>query len=83
MIKKFERQEKAQVRLNDNVHLLHETIPTRLGEVAVLCNVHKPTQRVETREITRIMFQAKEQDKTPGTELNEMEIIFYLIKSSK
>lgn len=52
MITKFERQEKPQVRLNDNVHFLYETIPTRLGEVAVLCNVHKPTQRMKTSEIT-------------------------------
>lgn len=37
----------------------------------------------ENKETTKNMSQTKEQDKNPETQLNEMNIEIYLIKSSK
>ena len=35
------------------IHLPHETTSSRLGEVAVLSNAKKPTQRVKQNEETK------------------------------
>ena len=47
---------------------------SRLREVAFLNNMTKLTQRVKENEETKDMSQAREQVKTPQTDLNEMEI---------
>ena len=45
---------RASSALIGNIHFLHETPPSRLGEADVLSNVQKPTQRVkETEEIEK------------------------------
>ena len=48
----FERQQGAQARLIDKVHLLHKTSLSRMEEVAVLPKAQKPTQRVKDNEET-------------------------------
>lgn len=60
-------------KLIDKVHLLHETSPPRLGEVALLANAQKPTQRVQENKEKSNIFQRKEQHKTPKTDVNETE----------
>ena len=49
----FEIQPRAWARLNDKVHLLHETTLSRLGEVDVLSNAQKPPKRVKENEETK------------------------------
>ena len=38
--------------MNNKIHLLHKATPSRLGEVVVLSNVYKPTERVKENEET-------------------------------
>ena len=77
---RFERQPKTKVRLKDKVLLLHKTSPSRLGEVAVLSKAQNPTERVKKKKKKKKkkkqknMFQTKEEEKSPKTDLNEMEI---------
>lgn len=40
-------------------HLLHETTPSKLGEVHVLSNAWKPTQRVKGNEETKEYIPTK------------------------
>ena len=47
---KFERQPGAWAGLVDKVRLLHETTLSRLGEMVVLSNAYKSTQRVKENE---------------------------------
>ena len=46
---------------------------SRLGEVAVLSNVQKPTQRVKENEETTEYVSNKEEDKYPEINFNKME----------
>ena len=48
----FERQLIPRAGLKYMFHLLNKTKPLRLGEVAVLSNALKPTQRVKESEET-------------------------------
>ena len=57
----------------DNVHLLHKTSLSRLGEAAALSNVHKPIQRAKEHKEQENMHQIKEKDKSPETDLNETD----------
>lgn len=52
----------------------NETTLPRLREVALSSNAQKPIRQVKENEKHRNMFQTKEQDKTPETDLNEMRI---------
>lgn len=49
---KFEKQPGTWTRLIHKVHILHETSLLRLGKVALLSNVGKPTQRAKENEGT-------------------------------
>ena len=48
--------------MKDKIYLLYEATPSRLGEVPVLPNASKPTQRVKQNEETNV-FQTKKQGK--------------------
>lgn len=50
---RLQRQPRVKARLNDKVHFLHQAILSRLGEVAVLLNTSKQTQRVKRNEETK------------------------------
>lgn len=63
----FERQPGAQTRQTDKFHFLYKTTLSRLGEVSVLSDVQKQTQRVEENKetedcvpnkITRYIYRA-------------------------
>lgn len=63
------------MRLTEKLHLLYKITLSRLGEVTVLPNAQKPTQRVNENEgIEEYVPILKKQDKTPETDPNEMEI---------
>lgn len=68
------RDNRAQARIIDKVHFLHETTLSRLREVVVLSIAQKPTQCQGRQKKQKNMFQTKEQDKSTGTDLNETEI---------
>jgi len=60
--------------LKDDSPLLHKPLQSRVGGVTVSPNAQKPTQRVrENKEAKE--YVSKEQGKTPGTDLNETEVI--------
>lgn len=40
----------AQARLTDTVQLVHKTTLSRLGDVAVLSNAKKPSQRIKKKK---------------------------------
>lgn len=46
------RQPRTGARFKDKAHLLHETTPSGLEEVAVLYNMQKPAQKVKENEET-------------------------------
>ena len=46
------KENQVRAGLNDKSYLLHENIPSRLEEVAVLSNTWKPTQRVKKNKET-------------------------------
>lgn len=75
----------AQARLTDMVQLLHKTTLSRLGDMVILSNAKKPLQRVNIYiKKQRNMFQTENEDKSSGTDLNEMKISdFYLTESLK
>ena len=60
--------------LIDEVYLLHKTSPSRLGEEATLSNVHKPTQREKKKKKQGYVFQMKEKNTFPETDINGTEI---------
>ena len=70
---KFEKQPRAKAELIYEIHLLHKTTLSRVGEVAVLSNMQEPTQS-EKNEETEEYVLTKEQGKTPETDLNKMDI---------
>lgn len=48
--------------MNDKVHLLHKTTPSRLGNVAVLSNMQTPIQRAKEIEETEYIQNKKPDD---------------------
>lgn len=69
----FEREQGALTGLTDKVQLLHKTTLSRMEEVAVYL-MHRPTQRIRLMKKQETMFQTKEQDKPPETNLNKIEM---------
>lgn len=51
--KGFKRQPRASTELKDKVHPLQKATLSRLGEVAVLSNAQKPTERIKENEETK------------------------------
>ena len=41
---RFEKQPTASTQLNNKLHFLHETTPSRLGRAAALSTAQKPTE---------------------------------------
>lgn len=66
----LEKQPGAWVRLIDKVYLLHEISLSRLRELTVSSNAHKPAQTVKENEETRDYISTKELDKSPEINLN-------------
>lgn len=61
----------------DKIHLLHKTTLSRLGDVAILSNVQKPTQSLKENEETK-EYVLNKQDKSPETYLViSLKIIFF------
>lgn len=54
---KFARQPRALSRLINKVHLLHETILSRLGRVEVSSDAQIPTQRVQESEEIKVKWR--------------------------
>ena len=50
---------RARLRLNTKIHLLHESTPSRLEEMAVSTNRQKPIQRVKQNEETKEYVPSK------------------------
>ena len=47
MGKKFEKQPRARVGMNNMIHFLHKTTLSRLEEVPVFSNAQKSTERIK------------------------------------
>lgn len=58
-------------------YLLCKTNLSKLGEVALLSNVQKLTQRFKENYEIRDMFQTKEQDKFPQTNISFLKKVIY------
>ena len=56
---KCDRGPRAEARLTEKVHLLHNTTSSTLGEMAVLYHAWKPTQIVKQNEETGICSNKK------------------------
>lgn len=63
--------------------LLHESTPSRLGEVAVLPYLQKPTKESRKRKKQRNILQKKNKIKLKEQILTKWRYVIYLIKGSK
>ena len=70
-LQKFKGQPRLQARLIDKVHLPHEIIQSRLGEVDALS---MSRNQYRQQEKWRKRIYSKEQNKTPEIDPNEMEM---------
>lgn len=76
-------RDNQELGMNHNIHLLNKTTPLRLWEVA-LSNAQKSQSRKMKNQVTCFkQNKIKEQNKKTETEVKEMEIVIYLLKSSK
>lgn len=66
------------MKLIDEVHLLTEASLSRLKQESVLSNLQKQTQRFFFMKKQESLFQTKEQDKFPETDLNKTKINYLL-----
>ena len=64
----------AWAGLINKVHLLHETILSRLGEVALLPNAQKQHRESRKMKKHKKIFEIKQQNKQPETDLIKMKI---------